>query len=325
LCEEMEEAPTFGQDAAAERRADDVKGGEKKEGEGAMIEMSMLECSVCLQLLCEPVTTPCGHTFCRPCLVGTLRKNKKKCPSCRAICQIEPETHSETIALSSVAKAVFPEVYEQRVKEVEAEKASWDTILPVFFYNDTLFPFSPLALNLFEPRYKVMLHRIVESSRKFAYLPKFDTYQANVGDMGVIAEITDIEFLADGRAHLQAKCRDRFTIKETWIEEGTQGLHWCKVDLVSDVPVTKDEDKEELAEAVGDCDELFASVMERSRLGGEIERQYGSRPSNPERFSFWLSSILPVPYQDKHDLLTCQDTKQRLRLCSALMRATLES
>lgn len=117
-----------------------------------------------------------------------------------------------------------------------------------------------------------MLHRIVESSRKFAYLPKFDAYQvcfavpihsdfnwhpctrcpvdksdyanyasstrrllrfnreklkrlgidcmrvgpthifalpkqANVGDMGVIAEITDIEFLADGRAHLQARPR----------------------------------------------------------------------------------------------------------------------
>jgi len=77
-----------------------------------VIEVSMLECSVCLQLLCEPVTTPCGHSFCRPCLVGTLRKNKKKCPSCRAICQIEPETHSETIALSSVAKAVFPKAYQ---------------------------------------------------------------------------------------------------------------------------------------------------------------------------------------------------------------------
>lgn len=43
-----------------------------------------------------------------------------------------------------------------RLKEVEDEKKSWDTILPIFFYNDTLFPFSPLALYLFEPRYKVL-------------------------------------------------------------------------------------------------------------------------------------------------------------------------
>lgn len=37
-------------------------------------------------------------------------------------------------------------------------------------------------------------------------LPDPSLEQANVGDMGVIAEITDIEFLADGRAHLQV-CR----------------------------------------------------------------------------------------------------------------------
>jgi hypothetical protein len=42
-----------------------------------------------------------------------------------------------------------------RLTEVQKEKAGWETILPIFFYNDTLFPFSPLALYLFEPRYKV--------------------------------------------------------------------------------------------------------------------------------------------------------------------------
>eukprot|EP00283_Hemiselmis_rufescens_P017291 CAMPEP_0173445108 /NCGR_PEP_ID=MMETSP1357-20121228/33607_1 /TAXON_ID=77926 /ORGANISM="Hemiselmis rufescens, Strain PCC563" /LENGTH=260 /DNA_ID=CAMNT_0014411241 /DNA_START=38 /DNA_END=821 /DNA_ORIENTATION=+ len=259
---------------------------------------------------------PCGHAA----------EEQEEMPELSGYLPDRTETHSETIALSSVAKAVFPKAYQQRVAEVEAEKASWDTILPIFFYNDTLFPFSPLALNLFEPRYKVMLHRIVESSRKFAYLPKFDTYQANVGDMGVIAEITDIEFLADGRAHLQAKCRERFTIKETWIEDGTQGLHWCKVELVHDGRGGDDEGgaNDSLEEVVADCDQLFANVMARSsHLAREIESQYGSRPSDPERFSFWLSSILPVPYGDKHSLLTCLNTKQRLSLCRDLMRAFL--
>jgi len=48
----------------------------------------MVECAICLALLCEPITTPCGHSFCRPCLVSTLRKNKKKCPSCRCVCEV---------------------------------------------------------------------------------------------------------------------------------------------------------------------------------------------------------------------------------------------
>eukprot|EP00960_Hanusia_phi_P048145 758784-Hanusia_phi.AAC.8 len=49
----------------------------------AVLSTSLLECPICLQLLGEPITTPCGHTFCRFCLVFALRKTKKKCPACR--------------------------------------------------------------------------------------------------------------------------------------------------------------------------------------------------------------------------------------------------
>eukprot|EP00802_Teleaulax_amphioxeia_P012936 Tamp_12982.p1 GENE.Tamp_12982~~Tamp_12982.p1 ORF type:complete len:272 (+),score=12.68 Tamp_12982:831-1646(+) len=114
------------------------------------------------------------------------------------------------------------------------EKESWERVLPIFFYNDTLFPFSPLSLHLFEPRYKVMCKRIVNGSRKFAYLPCFHSYTASVGDVGVVADLTDVEFLPDGRALLQAKCRERFHVLETWVEDGTQGLHWCKVAKLPD-------------------------------------------------------------------------------------------
>jgi hypothetical protein len=143
----------------------------------ASLHQVLLECPICLQLLCEPLTTPCGHSFCRPCLVSTLRKNKKKCPSCRAVCHMEPETQSESIVLASIVKTCFPSQYAMRLKEVEEEKESWATVLPIFYYNDTLFPSSVLSLHLFEERYKVMIRRIVENSRKFCYLPNFSNYQ----------------------------------------------------------------------------------------------------------------------------------------------------
>ncbi|KAJ1477065.1 hypothetical protein T484DRAFT_1631734 [Baffinella frigidus] len=159
-----------GQASAADRQA--------AESETAVLPIGLVECPICLALLCEPVTTPCGHSFCRTCLVSTLRRNMKKCPSCRSVCHIQPETHAENIALASVARTCFPKTYELRQAEVAAEKEQWDTILPIFYYTDTLFPSSPLTLHLFEPRYKVMMRRIVEASRKFAYLPNFNAYQA---------------------------------------------------------------------------------------------------------------------------------------------------
>jgi len=90
---------------------------------------------------------------------------------------MEAETQSESIVLSSIAKNCFPAQYAARMEEVELEKQSWATVLPIFYYNDTLFPFSCLSLHLFEERYKVMIRRIVENSRKFCYLPNFSNYQ----------------------------------------------------------------------------------------------------------------------------------------------------
>lgn len=60
------------------------------------IAKSLLECGVCLSLVCEPVSLSCGHTFCRTCLVRTLQRTAKRCPCCRAAC------HTRCVRLASV-------------------------------------------------------------------------------------------------------------------------------------------------------------------------------------------------------------------------------
>jgi len=42
-----------------------------------------LQCDVCLGLVSEPVTTACGHTFCKECLQAWAAK-KAKCPTCKS-------------------------------------------------------------------------------------------------------------------------------------------------------------------------------------------------------------------------------------------------
>lgn len=43
--------------------------------------MELLECPLCLFLMCEPVSMSCGHTFCRRCVCGGYLP--AKCPACK--------------------------------------------------------------------------------------------------------------------------------------------------------------------------------------------------------------------------------------------------
>lgn len=68
--------------------------------------------------------------------------------------------------IAQIAKAVFPELLERRMRETEAEKEKFELCLPAFCYNVPKFPGETLSLHLFEPRYKLMMKRIIDTSRR---------------------------------------------------------------------------------------------------------------------------------------------------------------
>lgn len=46
------------------------------------VSVEELSCSVCMCLFQTPVTIECGHTFCRSCILNSVR-SKNSCPMCR--------------------------------------------------------------------------------------------------------------------------------------------------------------------------------------------------------------------------------------------------
>lgn len=49
-------------------------------------------CSICLEIFVEPVSTPCGHSFCKACLQGYWNHSKKfLCPMCKKSYSKKPE------------------------------------------------------------------------------------------------------------------------------------------------------------------------------------------------------------------------------------------
>lgn len=55
-----------------------------------LVNVEDFECSLCYRLLYEPVTTPCGHSFCRPCLDRCL-DHQSNCPLCKStLAEVSP-------------------------------------------------------------------------------------------------------------------------------------------------------------------------------------------------------------------------------------------
>ena len=72
-------------------------------------------CPICLQLLYEPISTVCGHTFCYKCLCASY-KRKKCCPVCRESIRSQPSRHGIHILMRRLILDKYPHEYRQRTR-----------------------------------------------------------------------------------------------------------------------------------------------------------------------------------------------------------------
>jgi len=289
------------------------------------LDVTLLECSICLNMLAEPISIPCGHTFCRPCLVTAQQRSQKKCPICRAVCVVDASIQNENIQLSAILKTCFPQQYTERLKEISELKNNWKQTLPIFFYNEMLYPTSVLRLHLFEPRYKLMIKRALEATRCFAYVPNFKDYKAKQGDIGLVARVEDCQFLFDGRALLEANITIRFKITDHWVEEGTNNLFYCQyVELVDDVEKEEEilplyekglKNIEKFRNFIGSLDPIKQFTIK------EVLGAFPPATASPSVICWWLiktiSKIGGMSDQLRYELLSSTSLKCRLEKINA--------
>ncbi|XP_072232019.1 E3 ubiquitin/ISG15 ligase TRIM25-like [Leuresthes tenuis] len=81
---------------------------EEQLGRGVALDNNQFWCSVCLDLLKEPVTVQCGHSYCRVCIEGCWdleeRKGEYSCPQCREVFQPRPVLGKNTMLAEVVGK-----------------------------------------------------------------------------------------------------------------------------------------------------------------------------------------------------------------------------
>jgi len=114
------------------------------------LEISDFECALCFRLYHRPVTTQCGHTYCKNCLMAALRYSSM-CPLCRS--ELDPPTkrkYSVNVTLLTLLEKHFGQAYqdredEEREEEIDEEISKEDEKIPVeleehFSWSSCLIP-----------------------------------------------------------------------------------------------------------------------------------------------------------------------------------------
>lgn len=205
-----------------------------------------LDCQVCYGLFFDPLTTACGHTFCRKCVHRVL-DHSNLCPICRRALSIPPSISAQqapsNTLLIKLLIGLCPEALAARAETATAEESSGTAELDTPLFICTLsFPSMPTFLHIFEPRYRLMIRRAIESGgRKFGMLlnnPGREDQRDRSYQYGTLLHIVNMHLLPDGRSLIETVGVSRFrVIKHGLLDGYTVG----KIERIDDIAISAEE------------------------------------------------------------------------------------
>lgn len=200
--------------------------------------------------------------------------------------------------------------------------------LPLFPLQTVLFPGMPLALHVFEPRYRQMVDECLRDRKPFGVVLIREGDE--VGDalvqpfaIGCTAEIAQMQPLEGGRMQLLVIGQDRFQILQ---------IHHDQPYLTGTVeyfPLRSEATQSRAAvEALLPWVEEYLSLL---RDAGELDFDLARLPSEPDTLAYLAATVLQVPALDKQPLLAepvaanlLNDMRSLYRRELPLLRAMLE-
>ncbi|ORY02959.1 PUA-like domain-containing protein [Clohesyomyces aquaticus] len=313
-----------------------------------------LDCQVCYNIMLDPTTTCCGHTFCRRCLVRVM-DHSNLCPVCRRDFHVPTSfqnQHSNS-RLLALLDGLCPDLVAARVTAVSLEEQPGEAMLdtPIFLCTLSL-PTMPTFLHVFEPRYRLMMRRCVEGNKRFGMLmynrsssPQGELGSVRFMEYGTLLEIINYEPLPDGRSFVETRGISRFRVRDHGMLDG---YNVGRVERVEDVSLVEEERLEaaETTEArqcavllrqsdpeamlppevqlnmmstqqlLDRCLQFVERMRARSAqwLSRRIVQVYGGPPNDPALFPYWFACVLPIAEEEKYLLLKTTRVRERLKM-----------
>ncbi|XP_026727892.1 uncharacterized protein LOC113494001 isoform X3 [Trichoplusia ni] len=281
------------------------------------VRPSDMECILCCDTFTNPVTTPCGHMFCRICLERTM-DYKKRCPLClRSL---------ELFKLSDTRDTALVQAALKSINVVNVPTPLEPDLIPIFVCT-VAYPSVPCPLFIFDPRYWLMIRRVLESgSRRFGMVA-CDRGKSYV-DYGTILEVRDCVHLEDGRSILSTIGLSRFKVIERGVRDGCEV---ARILRIADVPVhdLAQMQLRVLANRIMLKALLWIKTL-NAQVKEDIEAAFGSLPPFYETIEntadgpawlWWLVAVLPLRSEIKVLILSTTCLVKRLLAVSRTLEA----
>ncbi|XP_068445082.1 LON peptidase N-terminal domain and RING finger protein 1 [Clinocottus analis] len=281
-----------------------------------------LECSLCIRLFYEPVTTPCGHTFCKNCLERCL-DHMPQCPLCKESLKeyLACRKYMVTTVLDMLIKQYLSQESAERAKthmEETSELSDLTKNVPIFVCT-MAYPTVPCPLHVFEPRYRLMIRRCMDAgTRQFGMC--INDPQKGFVDHGCMLNIRSVHFLPDGRSVVDTIGGKRFRVVSRGMKDG---YSIANIEYLGDTRVESSDELQKLQE-------LHDAVYEQARVWfqnlkihfhNQILQHFGPMPEreadiqatpNGPACCWWLLAVLPIDPRYQLSVLSMTSLKERL-------------
>ncbi|KAM4036624.1 LON peptidase N-terminal domain and RING finger protein 1-like isoform 2-T2 [Anomaloglossus baeobatrachus] len=286
-----------------------------------VLSLSDVECSLCIRMFLEPVTTPCGHTFCRECLERCM-DHQPYCPLCKQCLReyLSTGSYPITALLQDLMTTIFPSEMADR-KQVHlteiAEMSNLVSNVPIFVCT-VAFPGVPCPLHVFEPRYRLMMRRCLEAGTKSFGMCLYESGKS-FSDYGCMLEIQHLDYLPDGRSLVETVGTRRFRVLQRGLLDG---YHKAEIEYLVDLKL----EGEELQEVQRLHDLVYQQMEEcfSQHIGSLPRRIFMHHASPPPKeddiqgspdgpnWCWWLLSVLPLDPTYQMLILSMTSLKERL-------------
>lgn len=309
---------------------------------------SELDCQVCYSLIHDPLTTPCGHTFCQHC-VARILDHSPLCPMCRRVLRLPPGMKGTATnqRLQALLTTLCPDLVAERADQIAKENAGYGDKSVALFVCTNAFPSMPTFLHIFEPRYRLMIRRAENGDGRFGIL-MYNRHMQPQGDLGAtqfmlygtMLQINTVQRTRDGRSMIDTRGIYRFKVK-AW--EMVDGYITGNVERINDISAAEEDEVEALELALppappGDLNAQidrmptldlleiclhFVRTMRAASadwLRGAHYESHGEMPDDPALFPYWFASILPIAEEEKYKLLPTNSARQRLKITASWVK-----